>query len=61
MCFLQIDGEDVQLKAFLDKDIRQLLCENNIAVGKSAASTAEIEQECDHGNVLKHQKLNSSI
>jgi hypothetical protein len=54
MCFLQI--EDVQIKAFLDKDIRRLLREHNIHVGKSCQSSTEIEQECDAGNVFKAPK-----
>ena len=56
MCFLQIDGENVQLEAFLDKDIRAMLRENNIKVGKSSASSTEIEQECDAGNTFKAPK-----
>jgi hypothetical protein len=56
MSFLQVDGEDVQIKAFLDKDIRRLLKENNIHVGKSCQSSTEIEQECDAGNVFKAPK-----
>ena len=56
MAFWQIDGENVQIQALFDLDIRKLLKENNIKVGKSSASTTEIEQECDIEVIFKGPK-----
>jgi hypothetical protein len=44
MVFVQLDGENVQIECFFNNNLRQLLNENNIVIGKSAASSTEIQQ-----------------
>ena len=56
-CFLQLDGEAVQISCFFEEPTIQLMAENNIFVGKSAASTTEIQQPCDRGNLFKASKM----
>jgi len=48
------DGESVQIQNLLmDSDSRKFLSDNHIMIGKSSASTTEIEQPLDRGNLFK--------
>ena len=54
--WFQLDGEMKQIEIYRDPSILQLLLENNIIVGKLPASTTEITQPCDRGNIFKASK-----
>jgi hypothetical protein len=54
--FIQMDGEDIQIKCYFEDVVRQILKSNNIEIGKSAASSTEITQACDSGNIFKGTK-----
>lgn len=54
--FFAEDGEDVQIKCYLDPEIRKLCEDNNIVIGKSASSSTEIQQALDRGNLFKGTK-----
>jgi hypothetical protein len=55
--FFQLDGEAAQIAPFLkDKQIRQLIDEHNILVGKPPASTTAINQACDAGPLFMTSK-----
>jgi hypothetical protein len=60
--WLQLDGEKIQIDIYKEKNMTDQLIENNIIVGKPSASTTEITQPCDVGNLFKAaKKRNKSI
>ena len=54
--YLQLDGEDVQIKVYQDPRLRQLLERHKIILGKPAGSTSEITQACDRQDVFRAPK-----
>ena len=51
--YFQLDGEPIQLEVFKSTSMRSFLKANNISIGKSCASSTEIEQPCDIGDIGK--------
>lgn len=56
--WLQVDGEDTQLKCYADHTIQQILELHKIAVGKPPGSTTSITQPCDVKSLFKGTKQN---
>jgi hypothetical protein len=54
--WFQLDGEGKQIEIYKDSTFSKLFSDNNIVVGKPPASTTEITQPCDRGNLFKASK-----
>jgi hypothetical protein len=54
--WFQLDGEDIQIKIYDDKEFLKVLDAENIIVGKPSGSTTEKTQPCDCGNCFKGPK-----
>jgi hypothetical protein len=52
----QLDGEQTQIECYNDPAMIKMLEELNIVIGKPPASTTEITQPCDMGNIFKATK-----
>jgi hypothetical protein len=56
IAWFQLDGEPLQIQCYQENSILEILEESFIIVGKPPASTTEISQPCDRGNVFKASK-----
>jgi hypothetical protein len=50
--YVRFDGEKIQLGCHLDNEYQSHFKEQNVYLGKIAASCTEIEQPCDRGNIF---------